>query len=185
MVFCASLPPWPRLYPAADNSCNLRNHPSMRCGGLSRNSQKMATMKLKPSTRPMIGATTMKISVLYQPSTMMTLKPERMMAAPAKPPIRACDEEVGNAHHQVSKSQTIAPSNPAITTYWVTESMWIMPLPMVLATAVPRKKAATKLKKAAQMTASLGESTRVETTVAMLLAASWKPLRKSKIKATT
>src|SRR5882672_8946387 len=60
-----------------------------------------------------------------------------------------------------------------------------MPRPMVLATAVPRKKAATKLKKAAQMTASLGESTRVETTVAMLFAASWKPFRKSKIRATT
>ena len=47
-----------------------------------------------------------------------------------------------------------------------------MPLPMVLATAVPKRKAATKLKKAAQITASLGERTRVETTVAMLLAAS-------------
>src|SRR5689334_14138049 len=33
------------------------------------------------------------------------------------------------------------------------------------------------------MTASFGESTRVETTVAMLLAASWKPLRKSKTRA--
>src|SRR5579863_4437386 len=59
-----------------------------------------------------------------------------------------------------------------------------MPPPMVLATAVPSKKAATKLKKAAHSTASLGERTRVETTVAMLLAASWKPLRKSKARAT-
>ena len=47
-----------------------------------------------------------------------------------------------------------------------------MPLPMVLATAVPRKKAARKLKVAAHRTASLGESTRVDTTVAMLLAES-------------
>ena len=66
----------------------------------------------------------------------------------------------------------MAPSSPASTTYWVTMSSWTMPLPMVFATAVPRKKAATKLKNAAQTTASLGESTRVETTVAMLLAAS-------------
>src|SRR5882724_65708 len=50
---------------------------------------------------------------------------------------------------------------------------------MVLATAVPKTNAAMKLKKAAQMTARRGESTRVETTVAMLLAASWKPLMKS------
>ena len=47
-----------------------------------------------------------------------------------------------------------------------------MPLPMVLATAVPKKKAARKLKAAAHTTASRGESTRVETTVAMLLAES-------------
>jgi hypothetical protein len=32
------------------------------------------------------------------------------------------------------------------------------------------------LKKAAQITASRGDSTRVDTTVAMELAASWKPL---------
>src|SRR5574341_1041268 len=59
-----------------------------------------------------------------------------------------------------------------------------MPPPMVLATMVPRTKAATKLKNAAQSTAFRGESTRVDTTVAMELAASWKPLRKSKARAT-
>src|SRR6516165_9252879 len=60
----------------------------------------------------------------------------------------------------------------------------IMPLPIVLATAVPRANAATKLKKAAQTTARRGESTRVDTTVAMLLAASWNPLMKSNVSAT-
>src|SRR5437667_2898219 len=55
---------------------------------------------------------------------------------------------------------------------------------MVPATLVPKRKAATKLKKAAQMTAWAGVRTRVETTVAMELAASWKPLRKSKTRAT-
>ncbi len=43
---------------------------------------------------------------------------------------------------------------------------------MVLATPVPNTNAATKLKNAAQMTACEGDSTRVETTVAMELAAS-------------
>ncbi len=43
---------------------------------------------------------------------------------------------------------------------------------MVLATAVPTTKAATKLKKAAQKTATPGLRTRVETTVAMELALS-------------
>ena len=51
-----------------------------------------------------------------------------------------------------------------------------MPEPIVLATAVPNTKMAAKLKKAAHTTALPGDSTRVETTVAMELAASWKPL---------
>src|SRR4029077_18821011 len=59
-----------------------------------------------------------------------------------------------------------------------------MPLPIVLATWVPSTKAATKLKNAAQTTALLGDSTRVETTVAIEFAASWKPFRKSNVRAT-
>src|SRR5208282_378493 len=97
------------------------------------------------------------------------------MAAPAYPPIRAWDEDVGRPHHQVRRSQTMAPNRPPRTTYWLTNSRRIMPLPMVLATAVPRKKAARKLKVAAHSTASLGDKTRVETTVAMLFAESWNP----------
>ena len=52
----------------------------------------------------------------------------------------------------------------------------MIPLPMVLATCSGKKTNATKLKKAAQATAMRGESTRVETTVAIEFAASWKPL---------
>src|SRR4030095_8096226 len=59
-----------------------------------------------------------------------------------------------------------------------------MPWPIVWATAVPKIKTARKLKVAAQYTASRGVSTRVETTVAMAFAESWKPLIKSKTRAT-
>ena len=48
----------------------------------------------------------------------------------------------------------------------------INPLPMVSATPVPNANAATKLKNAAQITACVGVSTRVETMVAIELAAS-------------
>src|ERR1017187_6778376 len=96
----------------------------------------------------------------------------RALAAPPEPPISACDDEVGMPHHHVRRSHTIAPIKPANTTYCVTMSSWIIPLPMVLATAVPRKNAARKLKTAAHKTARRGDNTRVETTVAMLLAAS-------------
>src|SRR3954454_19313602 len=78
----------------------------------------------------------------------------------------------------------MAPISPARITCWVTSSSLIMPLPIVLATWVPSTKAATKLKNAAQATALLGDSTRVETTVAIEFAASWKPFRKSNVRAT-
>src|SRR5262245_31375303 len=83
------------------------------------------------------------------------------------------------------RSHKIAPTKPANSTYWVTASNTIIPDPKVFATFVPKPKAATKLKKAAHRTAKRGVNTRVETTVAMELAASWKPLMKSKISAIT
>src|SRR3954452_2316538 len=55
---------------------------------------------------------------------------------------------------------------------------------MVPATLVPKMNAARKLNTAAHTTACAGVSTRVETTVAIEFAASWKPLRKSKTRAT-
>ena len=55
---------------------------------------------------------------------------------------------------------------------------------MVLATAVPNMRKATKLKNAAQRTACLGDRTLVETIVEMELAASCMPLVKSKTRAT-
>ncbi len=73
---------------------------------------------------------------------------------------------------------------PPSTTSELTTVMSIRPEPIVLATAVPNRKAATKLKKAAQNTATRGESTRVETTVAIEFAESCIPLMKSKTRAT-
>src|SRR5580704_7906505 len=60
-----------------------------------------------------------------------------------------------------------------------------MPLPIVAATAVPKTKAAIKFQKAAQTTARKGVRTRVETTVAMELAASCQPLENSKASVST
>src|SRR5512138_2709456 len=64
----------------------------------------------------------------------------------------------------------------------------MIPFPMVAATlsSAPHSTGAAemKLKNTAQATATMGESTRVETTVAIEFAASWKPLMKSKSSAT-
>jgi hypothetical protein len=59
-----------------------------------------------------------------------------------------------------------------------------MPVPMVWATCAPNTRNAMKLKNAAHATAVCGRSTRVDTMVAIELAASCSPLRKSKATAT-
>src|SRR5688500_670517 len=60
-----------------------------------------------------------------------------------------------------------------------------MPLPMVAATLRWKMKIAATLKKAAKTIACCGLSTPVETTVAIELAASWKPFMKSNASART
>jgi hypothetical protein len=62
--------------------------------------------------------------------------------------------------------------------------MSIIPVLTVRATAVPKMRKATKLKKAAQVTACRGLRTWVETVVAIELAASCIPLVKANAKAT-
>lgn len=100
-------------------------------------------------------------------------------AAPIMPPISACDELVGRPKYHVMMFQPQAPTRVPNITALSTIVISIMPLPMVLATCRPKKKNATKLKNAAQMTAYRGERTRVETIVAIELAESWNPFRKS------
>src|SRR5208282_4919688 len=91
----------------------------------------------------------------------------------------ACEELVGNPSVRVMRFQIIAPRRPARSTFSFTISMCTIPLPMVPATAVPKTNAAMKFQKAAQRTARKGVKTRVETTVAMELAASCQPLENS------
>ena len=66
----------------------------------------------------------------------------------------------------------MAPTSPPRITHWSTTPASTTPLPTVRATCTPKPKAATKLKKAAHATACIGVRTRVETTVAIELAAS-------------
>jgi len=66
----------------------------------------------------------------------------------------------------------MAPVSAPRMTQWSTTPEATTPFPTVFATLTPKPKAAAKLKKAAHSTAWVGVSTRVETTVAMELAAS-------------
>src|ERR1700710_728853 len=85
---------------------------------------------------------------------------------------------------QVTRFQTMAPIRAAKISRSSMMPGSMMPVPMVLATWRPNTRKATKLKNAAHSTAYCGRSTRVDTMVAIELAASCKPLRKSNSSAT-
>ena len=91
----------------------------------------------------------------------------------------ACEDDDGIPNHHVMRFQTIAPTMADSTMTrprWVLRAsvMSMIPLPMVSATSVPSM-APTRLNPAAMIRAARGVSARVETEVAMALAASWKP----------
>ena len=130
------------------------------------------------------GDTMMKETGSTQPPSWSAGNPALAMAAPPRPPMSAWLDELGRPTYQVMRFQQIAPISALRMRLGSTTDGSISPLPMVLATAVPTTKAASTLNTAAQTTATPGESTRVETTVAIELALSWKPLMKSNTSAT-
>jgi hypothetical protein len=131
---------------------------------------------MKPITNPNAGEITMNIAVLRTLSVLSTCQPAFAMPAPPKPPMSACDDEVGSPSRHVIRFQVTAPTKPAkITASETIPDSGRTVFPTVSATCVPKIRNAAKLKKAAQMTAARGVSTRVDTTVAIEFAASWKP----------
>jgi hypothetical protein len=128
----------------------------------------------------------MPAAVLPRPAHCTAPKlPTLATEAPTRPPIRACELEEGMPAHQVIRFQLIAPIRAAKIRR--SPMMWgsMIPAPTILATLVPKKMKAMKLKNAAHSTAHFADSTRVETMVAIELAASCRPFRKSKPRATT
>src|SRR5688572_24428664 len=101
----------------------------------------------------MSGESTMKDAVLISPEVTTAPVPAFTIAAPTRPPTRACEELEGRPRYQVVTFQPIAPTRQARMTYTSTTCGSTMPLPIVFATETSKVKAATKLKKAAQATA--------------------------------
>ena len=93
-------------------------------------------------------------------------------AAPTRPPISACEDDDGRPKYQVMRFQVIAPMRPAITTTrpWLPSGGTMVSL-TVCATCWPSR-APTKFITAATISAMRGVRARVETEVAMALAAS-------------
>ena len=117
----------------------------------------------------------MNTPIFERPLETTDPKPDLATAAPTIPPTRACDDELGRPRYQVSMFQKMAAMSADATRLLVTKVGSTMPLPMVLATAVVRK-APAKFRVADSRMAWRGERTRVDTTVAMALAASCMPL---------
>src|SRR5437867_999595 len=135
----------------------------------------MRTIIPRPTTRPMTGASGMNSTILRKLPTLTIDHPALATPAPTNPPMRACDDEVGSPKNHVITSQAIAPNSAPNRTASLTAD-GLMVLPMVLATATPNTRNATKLNEAAHITANRGDSTRVDTTVAIELAESCQPL---------
>src|SRR3954465_8152422 len=123
----------------------------------------------------MSGDNTMNDSVwIHFVPHVIAARPAFATAAPAYPPITACDELEGIPKYQVITFQAIAPSNPPRMTFGLTMLCSIIPPPTAFATASEPVNAAAKLNTAAQITAASGLKTRVPTMVAMEFAESWK-----------
>ena len=109
------------------------------------------------------------------PSILSAPVPAATIVAPSRPPISACELELGRPWYQVIRFQVIAPSRAAATTACVVVASSTRPLPIVFATAVPAN-APMKLNDAAMRIAWRGLRARVATDVAMAFAVSWNPL---------
>ena len=126
----------------------------------------------------MTGSSTLSTS----PCHWTTAKPLAAIAEPTMPPMSAWLELDGRPRYQVIRFQVIAPTRPARTTSRVITSGSTIPVAMVAAT-LKETNAPAKLRIAALMTASRGDSARVETLVAIEFAVSWNPFVKSKKRA--
>src|SRR3954451_15749939 len=107
----------------------------------------------------------------------LTLSPAAR-PAPIRPPISACDDDDGSPKYHVTRFQVMAPTSAANTTtipdVLSSSDASRMPFPTVLATSVDTS-APARFATAARASATRGVRARVDTAVAIALAASWKP----------
>src|SRR5258706_90164 len=89
------------------------------------------TPRLVPRKR---GESKIDPRILVRPAVSSTLAPDFATAAPARPPMRACDELDGMPNHHVIKSHAMARVRAAKTTAVSMTLGSTTPLPMVFAT---------------------------------------------------
>src|SRR5215216_4184151 len=163
---------------AADPTWSRPKTRLTRAGRRRATSQSRQKSKRKAPANPSSGEKTIPRSTLATPSVWIASVPAAATPAPTIEKTSAWLELDGMPYHQVTRFQAIADSSAAATSCWVASSGAMIPLPIVVATAVPVN-APTTFSVEAIRTAWPGVSTRVATEVAIALAVSWNPLMKS------
>lgn len=154
----------------------MRKRRPTRAGfGDRRKIHRIATITRYASTKPTIGDTTIGTATLSTTLVQLTFDAEAS-PAPTTPPISACEDDEGSPKYQVIRFQVIAPSTPAASTVSPCSPLGgVITSLTVLATWTPSS-APSMFITAAISSATRGVSARVDTAVAIALAASWNPL---------
>ncbi len=134
----------------------------------------MASITRNAPPKPIAGLMIIGMTTLSVTLSQSTVTPAAT-PTPIRPPINACDDDDGMPKYHVMRFQVIAPMRALMTTVNAcSEVMSSKPTRislMVLATPTPNS-APTKFRMAAMTSAIRGVSARVDTEVAMALAAS-------------
>ncbi len=180
MNFCPSLRPWLKAMKAAETICSTSNWRLARLGRALPASRITSLPISRAPPNPSPSEQTSPIPTFCQPVHCRAVQPPPASAAPARPASSACDLLTGMPKRAAMPPQAMMLSIAAVMAGRVMAEGSTMPLPTVVATAVPAI-APTVLSTTAMATAVRGPSTPVDTTVAMTFGASVQPLMNSAI----
>ena len=189
IVFWASFKPCPSEYAPADTRCSPRKLRSAPLALARVPSQLVTSMIAMVRISPSVGESTMAISVLLSPAHWTTSSPLCATPAPISPPTSAWLDDDGMP---LSRSRDVPEHRPDQRPENYRRRHQILvdqPLPdrvgdLVQLRPLQRQEVSAEVEEAANATAAAGLSSRVPTTVAIELAASWSPFKKSNASAT-
>src|ERR1700733_11042414 len=109
MVFCASLPPWPREISDAAPNCSHWNVGSTVRGLARTNNQETASTSSSARKNPNRGDRPTKAPVVSSPGHTIELTRVLTPRAPTNPPMSACELLDGIPAHHVMRFQEMDP----------------------------------------------------------------------------
>lgn len=116
IVFCASLAPCPKLNAAEDTSCNFLNILSVFFLLAFLKIRIIKHMKKNPRMVPNNGVSIMKAKMTSMPFDTSAADPKVNHTGPMRPPMSACDDDIGNPSLVHIHIQEVAPVKAQNTT---------------------------------------------------------------------